>query len=114
MLVKISFDIECHRPLWVVARKYTEYARAVYRVCVDDDLITERDWIWEEKFYLNENIIVNIESNLVHTLKILPVTFIKNYTTYIIRNLTIEDTVFNTDKLEVSFKVNKYSIAEVL
>jgi hypothetical protein len=40
----------------------------IYRVYVDNDLLTERDFIWHNN-YICENIIVNLEPGM-HTVKI--------------------------------------------
>jgi hypothetical protein len=41
-----------------------------YRVYVDNDLLTERDFIWNgTEFYIRENIIVNLNAG-AHTLRI--------------------------------------------
>jgi hypothetical protein len=41
----------------------------VYRVFVDDNLLTERDFIWSGGTFIRENIIVNLEAGS-HTVKI--------------------------------------------
>jgi hypothetical protein len=116
MLFEISFDINCRRPLWVLTHRDIDYARAGYRVYVNDDLIVERDWIWDNKIYLRENILVDINLNLItpHTLKIIPIPFKKNYAKFIIENLKIGNNQVRSNKMELSFKVNKYSITEIL
>lgn len=40
-----------------------------YRVYVDDDLLTERDFTWDNSIYIRENILVNLESGS-HRLRI--------------------------------------------
>jgi hypothetical protein len=40
-----------------------------YRVYVDDDLLTERDFIWDNQIYVRENILVNLGSG-THKLRI--------------------------------------------
>jgi hypothetical protein len=40
-----------------------------YRIYVDNDLLTERDFIWDNRTFIRENIIVNLESG-THTLRV--------------------------------------------
>ena len=43
----------------------------IYRIYVDDDLLTERTYMWSDPSYVEENIIVLLDSGK-HTLRIEP------------------------------------------
>ena len=76
--VVISVDIYCH---WVT----TPFA---YRLYIDDDLLTERTYIWNNtEQAVREHIIVNLDQG-VHTLKVEPVD--SNVQRFIKRNVTID------------------------
>lgn len=73
-----------------------------YRVYVDDDLLTERTYLWRNTDqYVQENIIVHVEPGQ-HQLKIIPVD--PNFHGFTWRNLVVDSQVQN----EVSglFNVN--------
>ena len=47
--VRLKVQIHCLQPNWV------EHENSRYRLYVNDDLITERTWIWHD-FYIDESI----------------------------------------------------------
>jgi len=61
--VSISFSVYCK---WVVTPPG-------YRIYVDNDLLTERTYIWRnDEQYVKEHVLVELEPG-VHTLEIIPV-----------------------------------------
>lgn len=60
--VKISVEVTCK---WAVKPP-------AYRIYVDDDLLTERSYIWGPNQFVKENIIVNIDAG-PHTFRLEPV-----------------------------------------
>ena len=76
----IIVEVHCVRPSWAMPnairqlRCKEEYSDSKYRLYVDDDLITERNWIWDNFTFLQENIWVNFNYSMIHVLKLEPVT----------------------------------------
>jgi len=42
----------------------------IYRLYIDDDLITERKWIWDNSTFIDENLYINAPIDKNHTIKI--------------------------------------------
>ena len=68
--VRITADIYCDRSFKPL--EFATDAQKSYRVYVDDDLLTERTYIWDNKeLFVQENIIVDIPPG-VHEFRIVP------------------------------------------
>jgi hypothetical protein len=111
MLINVKIDIHCNRPIWAM----TGYD-VKYRVYVDNTLITERTWVWNNTTYIQENIWVNTNI-LDHILKIDPIISTKSIAKFYLNNLqtTTQNGVscLNTaihNDLEILFKTYKYTI----
>lgn len=62
--ISIVIDIQCKK----------QGAKTIYRIYVDNDLITERDWVWpKNKLYVRENLIVELDQG-PHSIKVESVT----------------------------------------
>ena len=49
-ITNIKIEVHCLKPSWV------DYEKNKYRLYVDNNIITERSWIWNTKTLLDENI----------------------------------------------------------
>jgi hypothetical protein len=70
-IVELKFEVHGTAPEWAV----TSIERGVlqcpsYRLYLNNELLTERTWIWDNRTYIDEKIIVNIPTDTLHTLKI--------------------------------------------
>ena len=65
--VNLKVQVHCLRPSWV------NFENNKYRLYVDNDMITERSWIWNTKTLLDENIWVELELDTEHSIKIVPI-----------------------------------------
>jgi len=82
-----------------VFAQYTDI-QPVYRIYVDDDLMTERTYIWDNKEqYVRENIIVFLDSGL-HTFKIEKVS---KTASFFCKN-------FKVDKVPTSLVNNQFTV----
>ena len=75
-----------------------------YRIYVNNDLIVERDWIWDNNIYIEEDIWVDCELEQDCVVRLEPITF---------TNLT---KVFTTEKIAVEndccqFDIEKFQIS---
>jgi hypothetical protein len=77
--VSITVDVMCK---WAVEPP-------AYRLYVNDELLTERTYIWDNsEQYVKEHIVVNLESG-VHTLRLEPVA--SRAVIFLKRNLTVDN-----------------------
>lgn len=60
----IDVEVHCLQPRWVADEQ------SKYRLYFDDELLTERDWIWSQDIYIQENMIVDVSPGLLHTIRI--------------------------------------------
>ena len=109
--VNLVFDVHGHQPTWVrevddVKDFEKDFRNSRYRIYVNNDLIVERNWIWENNVFLRENIWVNSDSTEYY-LKLEPVTYKPIQIRFSIKNLTVNSLPvdFNIEQLEISFKV---------
>lgn len=74
METRISIEVHPLQPSWI--REETP----VYRLYVNDELITERTWIWNNKTFIEENLLVDIPRGSSNSIKL---ELIKKYQIHI-------------------------------
>ena len=62
--VNLTVEVHCLKPSWV------NYENNKYRLYVNDDLLTERTWIWELNTLINENIWIDVPANSTNTVRL--------------------------------------------
>jgi hypothetical protein len=101
--VNLKVQVHCLRPSWV------DFENNKYRLYVDNDMITERSWIWNTKTLLDENIWVKLELDTEHSIKIVPVLDpINSFVKFTLKNLRINNNLYyteNEEQLELSFRL---------
>lgn len=60
----ISVEVHCLQPNWI------QLENAQYRFYVNDDLITERSWIWDFNTVINETLTVDVPPTLSNNIRI--------------------------------------------
>lgn len=60
----ITVEVHALQPRWI------EHERPKYRIYIDDDLITERTWIWDQETYIEENLRVEVSKGVNHTIRL--------------------------------------------
>lgn len=104
--VNLTFEIHCQRPPWVIKNPLGNFTDSRYRVYVDDDLITERSWLWDNNIFLKENIWINTSIQTQHILRIKPVVCISEQAMFTVNNLKIVNVqadINKIDDLQVNF-----------
>jgi hypothetical protein len=104
----IIVEVHCDRPAWAEMHWEEKYRDSRYRLYVDDDLITERTWIWNNSTFLQENLWVNIDPLATHTLKLESVTHIPEQAKFSLESPLIDGgnlIVTSTNPTEISFKI---------
>jgi hypothetical protein len=107
METSIIVEVHCHQPLWAINHRDNRYRDSKYRIYVDDDLITERSWIWDNSTYLQEHIWVELNPTASHTLRLEPITYIPEQADFKLAALKVEEqtvTVTDSTKNQVTFK----------
>ncbi len=101
--VNIKVQIHCLKPSWV------NFEKNKYRLYVNEDMLTERSWIWDIKTFIDENIWVELESNKEHRIKIVPILDpINSLAKFALKNLRINENLYqseNQEQLELSFRL---------
>ena len=101
--VNLKVQVHCLRPSWV------DFENNKYRLYVDNDMITERSWVWNTKTLLDENIWVKLELDTEHSIKIVPVLDpINSFVKFTLKNLRINNNLYyteNEEQLELSFRL---------
>ena len=107
MNLNLVFETHCIIPPWASSNpKYAESAR--YRVYVDNDLITERNWIWDNNVFLKESIWVEINDDAEHTIKIEPILQNPKQAEFAVSRFTVVDRPFTAKQpnhTEISFRI---------
>ena len=62
--VSLRVQIHCLQPNWV------EHENSRYRLYVNDDLITERTWIWPVNTYIEEDLLVDVTERESHIVRL--------------------------------------------
>lgn len=91
--VELTVDVHCE----IVA----EFQRTIiYRLFVDDELFVERPWVWGNRYYVKENIVINSHKDSQHRVKIVPYhKFSESALTYFLLEASVEHTKFNLNNL---------------
>ena len=61
---QILIEVHCLRPSWVAKEDNR------YRVYINNELITERTWIWDSKTIIDENIWVSIIPSTLNSVRV--------------------------------------------
>ena len=104
--VNITVEVHCIRPPWGQLNPYKMFTDSRYRIYIDNNLITERSWVWNNDTFLLENIWVHADKNNEYSLKLEPVVAIPQQAKFSLRNIqtkNLEITSNVIDDLQVNF-----------
>jgi hypothetical protein len=109
--VNILVDVHCYRPAWTLKPTALAEMRipAQYRVYIDNDLVTERTWLWSNTTFIQENSWIIVEENSIHTVTIEPIyvnPLFRAQGIFTINNLQVINQPFTSkqiDDLTISF-----------
>ena len=62
--VSLRVQVHCLQPKWI------EHENSRYRLYVNDDLITERTWIWTISNYIEEDLLVDVTERESHIVRL--------------------------------------------
>lgn len=110
--ILITVDVHCYRAEWAKNNPNTEYNDIRYRLYVDEDLLTERNWSWDERNFIRERIVVDVESRPYHRLTLVPVLKLPEQAMFKLSDFTVTNRDFVLKEAEptmIGFKVYKYT-----
>lgn len=70
-----------------------------YRLYVNNDLLTERTWIWDLNTLINENIWLDIPNNISTIVRIEIITQNNSVSKFALRNLQVIDVPFTSEQI---------------
>lgn len=104
--VNLTVDINYQLPNWakciISARIDATSSPRVfdcYRLFIDDDLLTERSWIWDNNIVIHEDIWITASKNSSHILTIKPIIEEPVYSKFFINNLQVIDVPFTSEQI---------------
>jgi hypothetical protein len=108
LTTNIKIEIHCEKPSW--AFKHYDYRinSPIYRIYVNDEMMTERTWIWENDIFIKENISVNLDKSIENYIELVPHLYLPDQAKFTIKNIEIIDQPFNTissNQLKIVFKI---------
>jgi hypothetical protein len=127
--VNLNLEVHCQKPYWVQHIKdyvlsqsvidypvITHFSNIIkysrYRIYVNDDLITERNWIWDNNTYLKESIWIQTEKDQNNVVRLEPALENHQRAQFRIDNLSVKthtlSELYQVDDLTVNFRVDKY------
>jgi hypothetical protein len=84
--VRISVEIHCLEPRWV------EQEQSKYRLYLDDEMLTERDWVWTQDTLIREYLVVEVSQGFTHTIRVDVIKVKPSYLTKLaLKNLTVDE-----------------------
>jgi hypothetical protein len=83
--VNLKVQVQVLQPTWV------EHTNSKYRLYVNNDLITERTWIWNFDTVIDENIWVNVPPHISHSIRLEPILDPKMMAQFGLRNFRVND-----------------------
>jgi hypothetical protein len=61
---RITVEVHALQPRWI------DLEQPKYRIYINDDLMTERTWIWDQQTYVEETLWAELASGITHTVKL--------------------------------------------
>ena len=99
-------EVHCIQPSWV------QLENSRYRIYLDDELMTERDWVWDQSIYINEHLLADILPDTAHTIKVEVIKSNPSHLTELVfRNFLVEDVPQDTYTHEIHRDTVSFSIA---
>ena len=103
----ITVEVHCQRPTWAIHHWEEQYRDSRYRIYINNDLITERSWIWDNTIYLKEHLWANLVPLSGHSIRLEPVVSIPEQAIFslIMFNVDAPIKILSTKLTEITFKL---------
>ena len=102
--VNLKFEVHCQRPTWARFNVNRKYVDSKYRIYVNNDLIVERSWIWDNNIFLKEDVWAIADQE--YMLELEPVVYISEQAVFTLDNFQVANFQANSTKindLQVNF-----------
>lgn len=106
--VNILIDIHCSRPNWALEYHNANVLHPIYRIYINNDLITERSWLWADENLIREDIWAELDTSAVHKIKLQPILKLAGMAKFKVDNLVVDNkpaVIQDFNDLEVSFTI---------
>jgi hypothetical protein len=101
--VNLKVQVHCLKPSWV------NFEKNRYRLYVNEYMLTERSWIWDVKTFIDENIWVELQSDIEHKITLVPLLDpTTSFAQFVLKNLRINGNLYpveTEEQLELSFRI---------
>ena len=101
--VKLLVQVHCLQPNWI------QHENSRYRLYVNDDLISERTWIWDINVFIQEEILINVPEQTSHIVRLETILDNpKSLTQFSLQNLVvngIHKPEHTSDRIQLSFMI---------
>ena len=99
--VNLTFEVSCQRPLWAILGSFKDkFSDSRYRIYINNDLIVERNWIFDDSIFLLENIWINDDANTNYTLRLDPVVHIPEQAKFSVNNFKVTNLEADSTKID--------------
>ena len=99
--VNLTVEVHCNKPIWATLGSfYKKFSNSRYRIYINNDLITERSWIWNNSVVLLENIWFYGNAGENYNLDIKPVVYVPEQVIFKLDNFSIVNTDSNINKID--------------
>ena len=121
--IELLVDIHCARPEWATQSGgnfdkliyKNEYQHPGYRIYIDENLITERNWYWNDSTLIREHLWVDLAPGKEYTIELDPILIIPEHAKFNLKNFQIikrnYEVIAEQDHC-ICFKTYKYKIKE--
>lgn len=98
--VNITVEVHCIRPPWGQYNSIEMFTDSRYRIYINNDLITERSWIWANEIFLSENMWIRADKNNEYVLKLEPVVTIPEQAKFFLENIKFKNLIAESNKID--------------
>jgi hypothetical protein len=109
MAANLFVEVHCTQPQWVFQERNQQYSTPIYRIYVNDDLLTERTWIWTpDNTFIKEDMWVQLGKQVTYSLKLVPVLKNPAQAKFMLMNFGSTNTGYTQTRInnnEISFKL---------
>lgn len=102
---KVNVEVHGSRPSWVFEESNKQYQNSGYRIYLNQELMVERSWIWDNNTFIKEELIVDVIPGTICNLRLEPVVKNVAQAKFSLKNLTSNNYPCGQQQndLEISF-----------
>ena len=98
-VIEIIVDVNCHRPAWVHEKHNINFLKSAYRIYINNELLIERWWAWDDNTLIREKVLVNLPINSTNQIVLEPVLIDPAQATFNFSNFTIQNQIFSIEHI---------------